>query len=91
VGVDEVNSVSLDNLLNLAHRLPIEPAAARYTANRETCYLRASAYLGVRVPGVFEHTDKAGMARALKLDRKIQQDALRAIEATAADQLKDLH
>jgi hypothetical protein len=31
------------------------------------------------------------MARPLKLDRKIQQDALCAIEAAAADQLKYLH
>jgi hypothetical protein len=89
--MDEINSISLDNLLNLAHRLPIEPAPARNAANRETCYLRAIAYLGVRVPGIFEHTHNASMARPLKLDRKIQQDALCAIEAAAANQLKDLH
>jgi hypothetical protein len=70
--MDQINSVFLDNLLNLPHRLPIEPASARNAPNRETGYLRASAYLGVRVPGIFEHTHNAGMARPLKLDRKIQ-------------------
>jgi hypothetical protein len=89
--MDEINSISLDNRPNLANRLPIEPAPARNTPNRETCYLRAIAYFGVCVPGVLEHTHNASMARPLKLDRKIQQDALCAIEAAAADQLKDLH
>jgi hypothetical protein len=34
VRMDEINSISLDNLLNLAHRLPIEPAPARKAPNR---------------------------------------------------------
>jgi hypothetical protein len=89
--MDEINSISLDNRPNPANRPPIEPTPARNALNRETCYLGVIAYLGVCVAGVLEHTHNARMAGPLKLDRKIQQDALCAIEAAAADQLKDLH